>query len=235
MSTCCRAVDEKDSSVSAPRMRSRDIHVVVGYYQGNNLPWIHEENLTQGMKDRLYPYAIPNMKNSIILAEILNTNMYSPDPKAGQNGEAVILPSFEAMKMNRLFQINRYNLMVSDRIPLNRTLPDVRRKECRTYVYDDTLPSTSVIIVFHNEAWSTLLRTVHSVINRSPHTSLVEVILVDDASERGRELKWILVKNNIYFTKCCRILTRVTRKPRVQASSICQNPSISYAYWINQS
>ena len=27
---------------------SRDIHVVIGYYQGNNLPWIHQDNLTDG-------------------------------------------------------------------------------------------------------------------------------------------------------------------------------------------
>uniref|UniRef100_A0A8D2MRP2 Glycosyltransferase 2-like domain-containing protein n=1 Tax=Zonotrichia albicollis TaxID=44394 RepID=A0A8D2MRP2_ZONAL len=44
------------------------------------------------------------------------------------------------------------------------------------------LPTTSVVIVFHNEAWSTLLRTVYSVLHSSPARLLREVILVDDAS-----------------------------------------------------
>ena len=46
------------------------------------------------------------------------------------------------------------------------------------------LGTASVIIIYHNEAWSPVLRTVHSVINRSPPAYLREVILMDDASTR---------------------------------------------------
>jgi hypothetical protein len=42
-----------------------------------------------------------------------------------------------------------------------------------------------VVIAFYNEAWSTLLRTVHSVLETSPNLLLREVVLVDDYSDRG--------------------------------------------------
>uniref|UniRef100_UPI0037E92574 polypeptide N-acetylgalactosaminyltransferase 6-like n=1 Tax=Semicossyphus pulcher TaxID=241346 RepID=UPI0037E92574 len=78
-----------------------------------------------------------------------------------------------------------FNQFASDRISLSRGLgDDTRPPECvnRNFRRCPPLPTTSIIIVFHNEAWSTLLRTVYSVLHTSPAFLLKEIILVDDAS-----------------------------------------------------
>lgn len=50
---------------------------------------------------------------------------------------------------------------------------------------EDNLPTASIILCFHDEAWSTLLRTVHSILDTAPRAFLKEVILVDDLSQQG--------------------------------------------------
>lgn len=77
-----------------------------------------------------------------------------------------------------------YNARKSDSLPLDRDAPDTRPEVCklRHRAYKRDLPRASVIIVFHNEIASALLRSVHSVLNQSPPELLSEIILVDDNS-----------------------------------------------------
>ena len=135
-------------------------------------------------------------------------------PGAGEDGQPVFLKNREQIKAKRLFHINKFNIVASDRIALNRSLPDVRKPACQSKKYlTDHLPNASIIIVFHNEAWSTLLRTIHSVINRTPKHLLEEIILVDDASNRtflNRPLERYLAQDLSFIsTKIIRSKDRV--------------------------
>jgi len=117
--------------------------------------------------------------------EELNRNNFHPEPGAGDQGRPVFLKPHETIRSNRLFHINEFNIVVSDKISLDRELEDVRSNDCKALTYNHPkLPTTSIVIVFHNEAWSTLLRTLHSAVNTSPKGIIKEFILVDDSSER---------------------------------------------------
>ncbi|XP_063698586.1 polypeptide N-acetylgalactosaminyltransferase 5 isoform X2 [Culicoides brevitarsis] len=112
--------------------------------------------------------------------------------KPGEHGKPVRIPPSQQALMKEKFKENQFNLLASDMIMLNRSLADVRHEACKSKHYASKLPDTSIVIVFHNEAWTTLLRTIWSVINRSPRPLLKEIILVDDASERdhlGKQLE----------------------------------------------
>lgn len=101
----------------------------------------------------------------------------------GEMGAAHRLRVDQRDEEERLKGVYGFNQLVSDEISLNRSVPELREEECQYWDYPKSLPKASVILVFHNEGWSTLLRTVHSVINRSPPQFLEEVLLVDDMSE----------------------------------------------------
>ncbi|XP_073962003.1 polypeptide N-acetylgalactosaminyltransferase 3-like [Choristoneura fumiferana] len=130
--------------------------------------------------------------------EVINSNKYAPVPGVGEGGQPVQLAQSEIIPARELFSLHFYNIFAGDKISINRSLPDMRGDACKSVKFNlDNLPTATVIIVFHNEAWSTLMRTVMSVIMRSPEKLLNQVILVDDASDRrylGRELEDAVAK-----------------------------------------
>ena len=101
----------------------------------------------------------------------------------GEQGAEAILTDPEEIEMNqKLYNKTGFSVVVSNKISLERSLPEARAQECLFIKYLQKLPNVSVIIIFHNEVTSVLLRTIHSVINRTPPELLHEVILVNDNS-----------------------------------------------------
>ena len=89
-------------------------------------------------------------------------------------------------KKEAMYKNHAFEEYVSELVSLNRSLPDFRGQWCRNQ-YDgktEHLEKVSIIICFHNEAWSTLLRSVHSIINRTPEKLIHEILLVDDKSDK---------------------------------------------------
>ncbi|XP_005100984.1 N-acetylgalactosaminyltransferase 7 isoform X2 [Aplysia californica] len=101
----------------------------------------------------------------------------------GEEGKPVVVSLDEKDDADRETKEYGFNMVASEKVAMNRTVPDTRMPECKYWHYPEDLPTASVILVFFNEGWSTLVRTVHSVINTSPPKLLKEVVLIDDGSD----------------------------------------------------
>lgn len=72
---------------------------------------------------------------------------------------------------------------------------------CSSIEYPGKLPSASIIICFYNEEFHTLIRSIHSVIERSNPQNLNEIILVDDYSDIGHS-PFLKASNGGDFNSC---------------------------------
>lgn len=113
-----------------------------------------------------------------------NEGIRADAAKSGFGEQGKPVPMSDGDRSEKAYIENGFNIYISDKISLNRSLPDIRHPNCKNKLYMEKLPNSSIIIPFHNEGWSSLLRTVHSILNRSPPQLIAEIILVDDFSDR---------------------------------------------------
>jgi len=103
-----------------------------------------------------------------------------------------------------------FNQLVSDEISLDRTVPDVREKECKHWDYPQNLPTISVIFIFHNEGWSTLLR---SIINRYFSFVYYCIIINFLGSNVTHRLHWFLAAFHRVHSTLEQFLSQAVTRP----------------------
>ncbi|XP_021780409.1 polypeptide N-acetylgalactosaminyltransferase 14 isoform X3 [Papio anubis] len=124
------------------------------------------------------------------------------------------------------YKLYAFNQRESERISSNRAIPDTRHLRCTLLVYCTDLPPTSIIITFHNEARSTLLRTIRSVLNRTPMHLIREIILVDDFSNDPDDCKQLIKLPKV---KCLRNNERQGLvRSRIRGADIAQGTTLTF-------
>ncbi|XP_062434690.1 polypeptide N-acetylgalactosaminyltransferase 5 isoform X2 [Rhea pennata] len=129
------------------------------------------------------PHAARSPGTHRVLA--MDVTLAPRDPRApGQFGHAVAVPEDKQEEAKSRWKEGNFNVYLSDLIPVDRAIVDTRPAGCSEQQVHNDLPTTTIIMCFVDEVWSTLLRSVHSVLSRSPPHLIEEVILVDDCSTK---------------------------------------------------
>ncbi|XP_077574242.1 N-acetylgalactosaminyltransferase 7 isoform X1 [Stigmatopora nigra] len=136
-------------------------------------------------KPNFHVYNAPILKNGVLG----NFEPKDPEPPGlpagpGEGAKPFVLGPEYKETIHASIREFGFNMVASDMISLDRTIRDIRHDECKYWHYDERLLTSSVVIVFHNEGWSTLLRTIHSVIKRTPREYLAEIVMIDDFSNK---------------------------------------------------
>ncbi|XP_074484557.1 N-acetylgalactosaminyltransferase 7 isoform X2 [Sebastes fasciatus] len=186
--------------------------------QPNQKQVIQQQYVT--IRPHSHTYTSPILKEGVLG----NFEPKEPEPEGvpggpGEGGKPFVLgPDYKDAVQASIKEFG-FNMVASDMISLDRTISDIRHEQCKYWQYDDRLMTSSVIIVFHNEGWSTLMRTVHSVIKRTPRRYLAEIVMIDDFSNKVH-LKERLEEYIKQWNGLVKLFRNEKREGLIQARSI---------------
>lgn len=131
--------------------------LVFGYLKTWQTDFVKQKKAQKLLKSRMAGladhFAFQNLSEIRRQSFLTRLNLTNP----GDMGEPVVLPKSLPDDIKKLvdegwrdYTINKF---VSDLVPVRRTLPDIRGDYCKAQVYEN-LPKASVVIIFHNEAFS---------------------------------------------------------------------------------
>ncbi|KAM7418313.1 hypothetical protein PAMA_015772 [Pampus argenteus] len=193
-------------------------HPVNSNQQLNQKQVIQQQYVT--FKPHSHNYNAPVLKKGILG----NFEPKEPEPPGvpagpGEGAKPFILGQEYKDAVQASIKEFGFNMVASDMISLDRTINDIRHEECKYWHYDERLLTSSVIIVFHNEGWSTLMRTIHSVIKRTPRKYLAEIVMIDDFSNKVH-LKERLEEYIKQWNGLVKLFRNEKREGLIQARSI---------------
>uniref|UniRef100_A0A1B6DK05 Polypeptide N-acetylgalactosaminyltransferase n=1 Tax=Clastoptera arizonana TaxID=38151 RepID=A0A1B6DK05_9HEMI len=143
-----------------------------------------EKNRIRSKSKYFSPY-----KNSEGLKKQLQAKLVKPITEVPVPEDLVELGMVKNLEDLRIrdegYKFYGFNALASHNLAYNRKVPDTRHKMCKDQKYAEKLPNSSIVICFYNEQLDTLLRSVQSILDRTPNHLLHEIVLVNDFSDVG--------------------------------------------------
>ncbi|VDM20772.1 unnamed protein product [Wuchereria bancrofti] len=117
----------------------------------------------------------------VILWSTVDANVSNCDPVTPKESNMI---ANEAERQRYEWGIKKfaYDVVTSDKIGPRRKLSPVYHELCETLPRNISL-TVSIVIIYHNEALSVLIRMLNSIFDHTPSNILQEIILYDDYSD----------------------------------------------------
>lgn len=169
-----------------PKLIVLVIIVIFGLLYFKYIAQSNDNSVVNDAKDVVYVLRAPNVDTLLSdnkYERLIRLDIAKQVAKLGDNGKAVLLTGESRDIGAKQLASIALNEELSENLSYNRTAPDARNPLCKKLIYDrDSLPTASVVVIFYNEPYSVLVRTVHSILNTADSRNLKEIILVDDYS-----------------------------------------------------